>query len=232
MFAFVKGSMIVVTISYLFYQSVLALLLLSPLALFYFKGWKKMRISKRQQEFQVEFKEALQSLITAMNVGYSVENAIREAAKEMERLYGEEALITREFFYMVRQLEMNITVEQVLMEFSGRVGLEDVDSFSTAFVTIRRSGGDMIAVLKNTVDKICSRIEVKQEIRTMVAAKNMEFRLMSVIPLGIIIYMKLAFSEFVSVLYGNLLGVVIMSICLGMYMGAFYLGKTMLEIEV
>lgn len=90
----------------------------------------------------------------------------------------------------------------------------------------------MIVVLQNAVEKICTKIEVKQEIQTLIAAKKMEFQIMSLIPIGIIIYMKISFSQFVSVLYGNIAGVVIMSICLGIYLAAYCLGKKMLEIEV
>ena len=60
----------------------------------------------------------------------------------------------------------------------------------------------------------------------------MEFRVMTVVPFGIILYMRLAFSEFMGVLYGNALGVSVMSICLGVYLAAWKLGKQMVEIEV
>lgn len=182
--------------------------------------------------FQEQFKEGMQSLITALNVGYSIENAMRGALKEMKILYGEEAAIIRELGYVVRQLEMNITVEQALLEFAARVDVEDVGTFVTVFGITKRNGGDMIVVLQNAVEKICTKIGVKQEIQTLIAAKKMEFQIMSLIPIGIIIYMKISFSQFVSVLYGNIAGVVIMSICLGVYLAAYCLGKKMLEIEV
>lgn len=66
----------------------------------------------------------------------------------------------------------------------------------------------------------------------MIAAKKMEFQIMTMIPLGIIVYMKISFPEFMSVLYGSVAGVVVMSGCLAIYIGAWYLGKRMLEIEV
>ena len=122
--------------------------------------------------------------------------------------------------------------ERALREFAGRVKSEEVYSFVTVFTTLKRSGGDMIQVLKHTIDKICASMEVKREIETMIAAKKMEFRIMTMIPLGIIVYMKISFPEFMSVLYGSTVGVVVMSVCLLIYIGAWYLGKRMLEIEV
>ena len=61
-------------------------------------------------------------------------------------------------------------------------------------------------------------MEIRQEIKTLITAKQMEFRVMTVVPFGIILYMRLAFSEFMDLLYGNALGVSVMSICIGLYM--------------
>ena len=55
---------------------------------------------------------------------------------------------------------------------------------------------------------------------------------MSVIPLGIIGYMRLSFPEFMAGLYGNLPGAAFMSICLGAYIAAWKLGCKIVEIEV
>lgn len=66
----------------------------------------------------------------------------------------------------------------------------------------------------------------------MLAAKKYEFRVMSVIPYGMIGYMNLSFSEFMDGLYGNALGIGVMSGCLAIYLGAYYLGFKMIEIEV
>ena len=45
-------------------------------------------------------------------------------------------------------------------------------------------------------------------------------------------YLKLSFPSFMEVLYGNVLGVVIMTICLLVYVIAFEMGKKIVEIEV
>ena len=217
---------------YLFYHSVIAGIILSPCLILYYTNWKKEYIRKKEQEFRQQFGEALKAFMTALNVGYSVENAIRSIPKEMKLLFGNDAVIIREFSYMIRQLEMNVTAERALREFAGRVKSEEVYSFVTVFTTLKRSGGYMIQVLKHTIDKICVSMEVKREIETMIAAKKMEFRIMTMIPLGIIVYMKISFTEFMSVLYGSTVGVVVMSVCLLIYTGAWYLGKRMLEIEV
>jgi tight adherence protein B len=55
---------------------------------------------------------------------------------------------------------------------------------------------------------------------------------MTMIPLGMVLYMKISFPEFLDVLYGNIAGVIIMSICLLVYVVAYEMGRRIVEIEV
>lgn len=227
-----KGIILIAGIAYLFYHSLLLFILLSPLLLFYMKEWKRNCIRQKQQAFQLQFKEALQGLSAALNAGYSVENAMRETYKDLHLLYDDRTRIMKEFSYMIHQLNMNIPAEQILKEFAGRTKQEDVSNLVTVFVTAKRSGGDIVAVLKHTVMQIADKVEVKKEIQTMLSAKRLEFQVMSGIPFGIITYMRLSFPEFMEVLYGNAIGVATMSVCLGIYVAAYQFGKKIIEVEV
>ncbi|MFR4625667.1 MAG: hypothetical protein ACLT8Y_03130 [Dorea formicigenerans] len=40
----------------------------------------------------------------------------------------------------------------------------------------KRSGGNLMSIIRNTADQIGDKIDVKREIDTMLAAKNMNFR--------------------------------------------------------
>ena len=171
-------------------------------------------------------------LYRALNTGYSVENAFYETQKELKIQYPEEARISRELLLITRKLRMHIPVEQVLEEFAERVPSEDVKSFVTVFVTAKKSGGDMIGIIRNTTSQIGDKIEVKREIDTLLAAKKYEFQIMSMVPYGIIAYMSLSFSDFMEELYGNVTGIGVMTLCLGIYVGAYYLGVRLLRIDV
>ncbi len=230
--AILQGSLLICVVSYLFYGNLWCAILMSPYLIRYLKSWQKNTIQKKKQNFQLQFKEGILSLSSALNVGYSVENALREAWKDMKLLYRKEEPILREFAYMVRQLEMNMTVEQILNEFALRTEEEEVQTFVTVFAMAKRSGGDMISIIRNAVYQIGEKIDVKREIDTMMTAKKLEFRIMCAIPFAMICYLKLSFPEFMEVLYGNLLGVVIMTVCLGIYAVSYELGKRIVEVEV
>lgn len=230
--AVLQGVSLLLLISYLFYGTILSAILLSPYLIWFLKSWEKQCIKKKKQQFQQQFKEAIQALSTALNVGYSVENAMKEALKDLRLIYKKEEKILGEFRYMIRQLEMNMTIEEVWNRFAERTEEEDVQTFVTVFIMAKRSGGDMLEIIRNAVRQMGEKADVKREIETMMAAKKLEFRVMTAIPFGMIAYMKLSFPEFMTVLYGNLAGVILMTICLGAYLASYELGKRIVEIEV
>lgn len=189
-------------------------------------------VEQKKQLFLVQFREFIQSMSASLHTGYSVENAIYETQKEMLLLYSADQLIQKELLFMVRQIRIQIPVEKVFDEFAARVCLEDVYSFTTVFAAAKRSGGDMIAIINNSVRQIGDKIDVSREIRTMLAAKKYEFKVMCVIPYFIIAYMVVSFPDFMNCLYKNAVGIGVMSVCLGIYGGAYLLGLSLIKIDV
>ena len=122
--------------------------------------------------------------------------------------------------------------EQIFEDFAKRVRLEDVRNFANVFAAAKRSGGDMIAIIQNTVNQIGDKIDVRREIDTILAAKRYEFKVMAVIPYVIIAYMLLSFPEFMDCLYGNMIGTGVMSVCLLVYLAAYAFGVRLVKIEV
>lgn len=205
---------------------------LLPLGIKYYNRLIKQVEDKGKRRFERQFQDALQSLEAQLNVGYSMENAIKEVRRDLQIMYDKKTLIVREFTYMARQLNLNVTAEIAWKDFAARIALPEVDTFVTVFSLAKRSGGDSIMIIKNAVRQLGDKAEVKREIDTVIAAKKLEFRVMSMIPFGIIAYMRLTFPEFMSGLYGNLPGVIFMSICLAAYIAAWNLGCKIVEIEV
>src|SRR5699024_588187 len=151
---------------------------------------------------------------SALKAGYSVENAIREAGKDISPVYSEETRIRKEFERMERQMDMNMSAEEVLKGFAERTGQEDIENFVNVFAAAKKSGGDSIAVIRDAVKIISGKIDTEKEIQTMIASKKMEFDIMCAVPFAIILYMKLTFGEFLNILYGNMAGAAIMSLCI------------------
>lgn len=219
-------------LAYLFYDSLLATIVLIPVGIYYLRDRIEDCCKKKEMQFRGQFQTSLQILSSLLKAGYSVENAIRETGNELKPLYSRNSRIRTEYKRMERKLDMNLPVEQILKEFAHRVQQEDVDNFVTVFAAAKRMGGDSIAILRETVRMIAGKIETEREIQTLLAAKKLEFQIMCVLPLGMVFYMRLAFPEFLSVLYGNPVGGFLMSACLCVYVFAYLKGKQLIRIEV
>ena len=232
MLGIVRATGVVILMLYVFYDSFPPAPLLIPVWLLYMKDWFEDITRKKEQEFMLQFRDSIQAASSALKAGYSVENVIREAGRDIAPMYGEDTRIRIEYARMTHQLDMNMTAEDVLSGFAERTGQEDVENFVNVFSAAKKSGGDSISVIRNAVKIISEKIDTEKEIQTMLASKKLEFDIMCAVPFVIILYMKLTFGDFLSILYGNMTGAVIMSICICVYMGAYSLGRRIIRIEV
>ncbi len=229
---FLEGMTLVFVLSYVFYGTLWAVPFLSPLLIGYFSIRNLELIKKKQSQFRLQFKNAIQSLSAALHVGYSAENAMRETYRELQLLYQKEERILVEFRHMIHQLDMNMALEGILSAFAKRTMDEEVRLFVTVFSMAKRSGGDMIAIIRSAIGRMTEQVEMEQDMQTTIAAKKLEFQIMTVIPIGILLYMKVGFPEFLDVLYGNVTGVLLMSVCLIVYLVTYLLGRRIVEVEV
>lgn len=194
---------------------------------------KNIQIEKNKiKEMGRKFSSALNSMAFAMEVGYSMENAVNESIKDMIMMYGEEDLLVHELKKISHKISVNIPIEQAFCELADQINNEDIKYFSNIISLSKRSGGNLISVINNTAKRISKKVEVENEINTIVSGKKMEQKIMSAIPYLIILYLRITASEFIIPLYGNLIGIVIMTVSLLVCIGANMVADKLLNIQV
>lgn len=216
----------------LFYHSFWGILLALPLIPFFLYQCKEYGKVRQQRELSFGFKECIRLAAAAMRAGYSPENAFAEAEKELSHLLSEQDMMCRELREINRQVRLNIPLEKLLSEFAFRSGVEEIRIFAQVFAHAKRSGGDFIRILQETAQRISDKVEVLQEIQTVIAAKEMEQKIMNVIPLGILLMVSLGSPGFLDVLYQSAFGRCVMTLCLLIYGAAYLLSKRIVAIEV
>lgn len=227
-----QGLLLIGIISYFFYRSIWAFLCLSPLLIFFLRLKKRELAQKRKQEINMQSKDAVLAVSANQKAGYSVENAFREAYKDMAMLYGKESHICRELNYISKGLDNNIVLEKLLYDFAIRSHIQDIMQFADVFMIAKRSGGNMTEILSETADTIEQKISVDREIQVLISSKKMEQKIMNVVPFIIIFYIDLTSKGFFDSLYHNLAGIIIMTISLAVYLSALTISKKLVEIEV
>ncbi len=219
-------------IAYLFYDSAWGFLIFPAVYVLLRKRGIAQGTARVQAQIGKEFLDVLRTVSSALLAGLSMENAWREAAREIEGLYGESSIMGRELIRINGKVGMNIPLEQQLEELAMRSGNADIVSFAEVFAFAKRSGGNLVTIMEGTANHIRARFETEREIQVMVASKLLEQKIMNVVPLLILAYLKVTSIGFLDILYGNVAGVLFMSGCLLAYGGAILLSERMLRIEM
>lgn len=207
-------------------------LVFSPYLYFYVKGEKSRYYALQKRNLNIQFKDAMLAVSFSLNAGYSLENAFKAAVNEMMPLHGDKSVIVKEFKNIVNRIQNNENIEDVLMEFAVKSEVEDILYFAQVFQYAKRSGGDIIAIIRNTVSIIRRKLEVESEIQTIISGKKMEQRVMQIMPFAMIVYLRMTSPEFITPLYHNAAGMLIMTVCLLVYLVAAVMAAKIVRIEV
>lgn len=219
-------------ISYLFYNSLLAVLFFSPALILFVKNKKKDYEKIKKQKMAKSFKDGLQVIRNALQSGYSLENAFREAVSEIVFLYGKNSCIFREFSEIIRLIDVNVPIEDAFHNFSVKVNVPEIKNFDEVLKYAKKSGGNLSLIIENTSEIIEGKIELNREIETIIHGKKFEQQIMSVVPMLIILYLRVSKLGNIEKLYGNPAGAVIMTVCLFMYMTGMWLASKITDIPV
>ncbi len=227
-----KAAGLSVVVAYLFYQHWLGLFLLPVFYVFLCKRAIREGQAARQNELASQFLDALRTVSASLLAGVSMENAWREASKEVGNLYGNDAILLHELDEINHSVAVNMPIEKLLDEFADRSGNADIMSFAEVFAFAKRSGGNFASIIEETSEHMRARHDTEREIQVLVASRKLEQRVMNVVPIFILAYLKLTSGEFLVPLYGNLFGVFFMTACLGMYGITIFLADKILDIQM
>lgn len=218
-------------IFFLFYRSAIISFLLSLTGIPVCLRYQKKRMAERiQWQLMLGFKDAMESLVSALVAGYSMENAVSEAYRDMELIQGRETPMLWELGEIKRRLTLGETLDRLLMDLGRRSGVEDIVTFAQIYATARRSGGNLVKVMKRTADNISEKVEIQREIRTAMAGKRMEAVCMMVIPLLIILYLQIFSPGFLDPLYRGLGGRMYMTVFLLVYLAAVLWSRRIMKV--
>lgn len=218
--------------AYVFYRSLPAFAVLLPGIFPYAKYRRSREEQNRRSLLSMQFRESILAVSTALNAGYSVENAFIEAYRDMKEMYGDDAPITLEYYRIVLRLRDNEQIEYIIRDLGRRSEIEDINDFAAVFEAAKRIGGDMTKIIKKASANISEKIDVKREIETSMSARRLELRVMEVVPFAILLYLQTGSSDFISILYRDIAGRMLMTAALAVYLAGVYMAEKIINIEV
>jgi len=79
-------------------------------------------------------------------------------------------------------------------------------NFTDVFKTCKRTGGNLVNVIRNSTNIINDKIEIKEEINTLLAAKKFEQKVLSVMPFIMILILSLTTEDYMAPVFDTIVG--------------------------
>ena len=217
----------------LFYGNPLAGLVLTAGFVFFFPVYKKTVIEKKRSQRLVQFRDMLYSVSSSVSAGRTMGQALEESVDFWKSTYGPDDYIMKELDYMTRQIkEGNEKDSVVLRQFAERSGLEDAADFAAVYESCRITGGDLPKAINRATSIIGDKINLERELKTLMAQKRFESRIVMGSPFVLILLLKIMAPDYLKPMTGTREGVMIMTFALGLMAAAVVMMERINNIEI
>ena len=188
-------------------------------------------IAKRKEQLNFQFRDMLDALNTSLSAGKNVNDSFMGIYEDMKIQYEEDAFILKELEVIISGIHNNVAIEDILEDFGKRSENDDIMSFANVFRISYRKGGNIKDIIKNTHNILSDKMEISEDIETLVTSNKMEQNIMIMMPIALVGIIKLMSPEFAanfvtpSGLISTTAGIVIFVI-------AYLVGKAILNIKI
>lgn len=226
------GLGVVLVLSYFFYRSIFAVIFLLPISFEVMFSLENMVCEKNIRILKNQFREMILSMATNLKAGYSPENAFLETYADLVHLYGTNSRIVYELETIKKGLSVNLTLDKLLKDFEKRCQIEEITEFVDIFCLAGRMGGNLVEIILSSANAISEKIAVDEEIAVITRAGKMERQIMMGIPFLIIFYIELTNKNFFAPLYHNLVGTLVMTVCLLVYLVTVKISGKIIDVRM
>ncbi len=216
----------------LFFDSWLAVLMISPIAIPWTLLQRKNESIRKCRQIGIQFKDAIFSVLTSLKAGFSIENSFLEARRDMDLLYGKNSDISFYLSRISKGLKNSVPLEKLIFGMGKETGNSDIQDFALVFAVAKRSGGNMTEIIDRTICVISGKLEVEKEIDVLISAKRLEAKIMNMVPFFIIFYISITSPGFFDALYHNFFGIILMTVCMVIYCISYVLSEKIVNIRI
>jgi tight adherence protein B len=160
----------------------------------------KILTVKRRSKFESQLGDTIQMLSGGLRAGHSLLRAIDAVAKEAD------APTSEEFARLVYETRLGRDLKESMADAARRLQSEDFEWISQAIEIHREVGGDLAEVLDHVGETIRERMQIKGQVKALSAEGKLSAYILVALPVGIFLFLNVSNPAYVGVLYGSLLG--------------------------
>ena len=227
-----EGEGLILGIDLLCYREAVWLLPLQLLLVPYGRAVWQMRTRREGKAFQRAFRELLQSMMTALQAGYSLENSCKAALQERRSAIRKASGPDRLLGKMEQGLDLHIPIDRLFYGLAEETGSDDCYQLSIVLEIIRVNGGNTVEILRNSIDHLERKMAAEDEIYVMLSGRILEKNIMLFMPFIILFYLRLTNPGYLDWYYRSSLGHGVMSVMIIGCMVCYYWAERIMDIEM
>lgn len=178
-----------------------------------------------------QFRDMLEAFNSSLGAGKNVVDSFSSVYSDLNLQYEEDAFILKELEIILSGINNNIDIEDLLLDFGERSGIDDIKSFANVFKISYRKGGNIKETIRITHEILSDKMAIEEDIETIVTANKLEQKIMIVMPIGLIAMIKMMSAEFAAN-FVTPSGLIATTIAIIMFVISYFVGKAILDIKV
>lgn len=190
-----------------------------------------MITAARVKKLKTQFRDMLEAFNTSLGAGKNVTDSFRAVYADLKLQYEEDAFIIKELEVILSCMDNNVDLEIPLADFGMRSGVGDIISFANVFKICYHKGGNIKDTIRSTHEILSDKMEIAEEIETTVTGAKSEQYLMLIMPVILIGMIKTMSADFAAN-FATPVGIIATTIGIVMFVAAYLLGRSVLDIKV
>lgn len=220
---------------YVFYHNIfISLIAALAAAPFLETSFANSRIKIRRKKLRAQFCDMLESMAVASRAGNNEFNALEAALNDLKLTYSSDADIVVEVETILKKYQNGgIQLRALFKDFGERSGVDDIISFAQIFEVIEGKSNKFSEIIKQTQQVISDKIEIEQEIETVLAAPKQETVIMLIMP----VLLMLLFSSdgdngMMGMLFTTFFGRILTTVCVTIFIASYFLAQKLTDIKL
>ena len=185
-----------------------------------------MRKRKRLNTFNDQLGDTITLLANSLRSGYSIVQSMDTVANQLPNP------MAGEFHRITQEIALGLHYEQALNNMLRRMPSDDLDLMITAVNIQGRVGGNLAEILDTIGHTIRERVRIKGEIRVLTAQQMISGYVLTALPIGLGLILYLINKSYMSNLFSDPCGWIMVGVSLVMITGGFLLIRKIVQIEV
>jgi tight adherence protein B len=184
------------------------------------------RAARRLADFNAQLPEALGILANSLRAGHAFLQAVEAVGQEMPDPIG------LEFRQVIREVRVNLAVEDALGNLLSRVHSQDLDLMVTAVLIQRQVGGNLAGILDQIGETIRDRVRLQGEVRALTAQGRLSGWIVGLLPVGLGVVLGVTNPSYMAGLVDNPVGrLMVVAACVMQIVGALII-RRLVRLEV